>query len=99
MRTIHFPGGLWTLNLEAGGDPDGCSARDAAPTCLKMGEDKVQDKLTPRQVSIELKVNLAYVYTLIWSGKLRAEKIDGSWWIDPDSVAERISARQERINP
>ena len=41
-----------------------------------------------------LRVSIDYVYSLVWSGKLSARKIDGRWRVSADSVAKRISKRE-----
>lgn len=50
--------------------------------------------LGPREAARELGIRLDAVYSLIWAGKLKAKKVDGKWWIDASSVAERLKRRR-----
>jgi len=43
-----------------------------------------------------LGVTLKYVYDLVYSGKLKAEKIAGRWHIDAHAVEARLRQRGER---
>lgn len=40
-----------------------------------------------------LSVQLGYVYTLIWGGKLEARKVDGRWLVSEEAVEARLAAR------
>ena len=46
--------------------------------------------LSVREAAAELRVGVTQVYTLLWDGRLRAQKIDGQWRISKDSVQERL---------
>ena len=51
-------------------------------------------ELTPREVAVRLKVNLAYVYHLVWSEKLPAKRANGRWFIPVDAVDVRLKAKE-----
>jgi len=49
---------------------------------------------TPREAAIILGIRLDSVYSLIWAGRLAAEKRDGQWRIEKGSVEARLSAKR-----
>jgi excisionase family DNA binding protein len=56
--------------------------------------------MAEREISIaeaarRLGTTLTYVYSLVWSGKLPARKINRLWQISADAVAARLKARGE----
>jgi hypothetical protein len=53
--------------------------------------------LGPRETARVLGIRLDAVYSLIWSGKLPAEKRDGRWLISYSSVAARVTAKADRL--
>jgi excisionase family DNA binding protein len=55
--------------------------------------------LTARQVAHELGIRLDTVYSLIWAGKLRAEKCDGAWKVPLTAVKERLKERTDAKKP
>lgn len=51
-----------------------------------------------REISVaeaarKLSVTLAYVYALIWGGKLEARKVDERWHVSEQAVNARLEAR------
>jgi excisionase family DNA binding protein len=54
---------------------------------------KKTNQLTVRQVARRLNVQMTYVYTLLWSGKLAGKKI-GSRWYTPESVVADYEQRK-----
>ena len=42
-----------------------------------------------------LRVGLPYIYALIWSGKLAAQKIDGRWQVSEEAVHARMKGRED----
>jgi excisionase family DNA binding protein len=50
--------------------------------------------LTPRQAAIRLNVSLAYIYHLVWAGKLPAKRTGGRWLIEAGAVNLRLKARE-----
>ena len=51
-------------------------------------------ELTARQAALRLNVSLAYVYHLLWAGKLPARRLDGRWRIPEDAVEVRLRAKE-----
>ncbi len=54
------------------------------------------ETLTPRAAALLLGVRLDSIYTLIWAGKLEADKKDGRWEIPRLAVEARASLRHTR---
>ena len=52
--------------------------------------------VTPRQAAKELGIRLDATYSLIWAGKLTARKLNGRWFVSPDSVQQRQKKREAR---
>jgi len=50
--------------------------------------------LTPREAAQRLRIGLDSVYALIWSGKLRAKKVEGRWLINAWDVDARWRNRE-----
>ncbi len=50
-------------------------------------------EVTPRVGAQMLGVNLQFLYQLIWSGKLPARKVSGTWRIPIEALEERIKER------
>ena len=51
-------------------------------------------KLTPAQFAKESGLTLSYVYALVWSGRLPAEKADGVWQISAAELERRKAVAQ-----
>ena len=49
--------------------------------------------VTPRQAALILGIRLDSVYSLIWAGRLAAEKCDGRWRVDRAAAEARIRDR------
>jgi excisionase family DNA binding protein len=54
--------------------------------------------MTEREISVaeaarRLNVALAYVYALLWAGKLKAKKVNGKWRVSADAVEARLKLR------
>jgi excisionase family DNA binding protein len=52
--------------------------------------------ISPREAAQMLGTRLDAVYSLIWAGRLKAEKRDGLWLIDREAVDGRIKERNEK---
>jgi excisionase family DNA binding protein len=48
---------------------------------------------TPREAAQRLKVELGYVYHLLWSGRLPGVQRNGRWLIPEAAIAEREKGR------
>ena len=55
-----------------------------------------KDKMTANEAAKELGVELNYLYNLVRTGRLEAEKQDGEWAISAQAVRERINRRASR---
>jgi len=60
---------------------------------------KTQSELTPRAAAQRLCISLDSVYSLVWAGKLLANKRDGRWAIPLAAVEARVKAREVRQRP
>jgi excisionase family DNA binding protein len=49
--------------------------------------------MSPREVAQTLGIRLDAVYSLIWAGRLRAEKQDGRWLVSRGAVDARVQDR------
>jgi excisionase family DNA binding protein len=52
--------------------------------------------MSTREAAMKLRVELGYVYQLIWSGKLAARRERDGWRISAAAVDARISALNDR---
>jgi excisionase family DNA binding protein len=52
--------------------------------------------MTPREVARTLGIRLDAVYSLIWAGKLLAEKAEGRWLVSQAAVQARADSRAHR---
>ncbi len=52
--------------------------------------------MTPREVARTLGIRLDAVYSLIWAGKLQAERRDGRWLVSQAAVETRARAKAQR---
>jgi excisionase family DNA binding protein len=55
---------------------------------------KQQSELSPRQVAQRLRIGLDSVYSLVWSGKLSARKVDGRWRVQASDVDARLARKE-----
>jgi len=55
-----------------------------------------QLEITPREAAQRLGIGLDSVYSLLWSGKLAARRLEGRWRILAASVEARLQAREAR---
>jgi excisionase family DNA binding protein len=55
--------------------------------------------MAPREVAQTLGIRLDAVYSLIWAGKLHADKLDGRWSIPRAAVEARLNSRTRRKAP
>ena len=46
-----------------------------------------------REAARRLGVSLKNIYDLVWSGRLRADKVDGKWRISAPAVEARLKQR------
>ena len=53
-------------------------------------------KMKANEAAKELGVELNYLYNLVRTGRLEAEKQDGEWAISAQAVQERINKRGSR---
>jgi excisionase family DNA binding protein len=52
--------------------------------------------LSPNAAARRLGVSLDYLYKLLWSGKMEAQKVNERWRVPLASIEERLRNRQER---
>ena len=52
--------------------------------------------LSPREAAQRLGVALSYLYSLIWTGRLEAEKVNTRWRIPSAAVEQRLRQREAR---
>lgn len=52
-------------------------------------------EITAIAAARKLGVGLGFLYSLIWTGKLSARKIDRQWRISVDSIEARLKQRGE----
>ena len=57
---------------------------------------KQHSELSPREAAQRLGIGLDSVYSLLWSGKLAARKVDGRWLVSPSEVDARLKSREAR---
>lgn len=48
-----------------------------------------ETEITVAEAARRLGVTIAYVYTLVWAGKLEARKENGRWLVSSKAVEER----------
>jgi hypothetical protein len=53
-------------------------------------------KIGPREAARQRGISMQAIYALIWTGKLRAEKKDGRWWIDVRDLQKSTRQRRRR---
>jgi excisionase family DNA binding protein len=56
--------------------------------------------MADREISVaeaarKLGMALTYVYSLVWTGKLRARKVNRQWRVSAEAVEARLKARGE----
>jgi hypothetical protein len=54
------------------------------------------DRPSTADAARALRTTLSHVYSLIWAGKLVAVKEDGRWLICPESLSERVRAKERK---
>jgi len=52
-------------------------------------------EITVAEAARKLGMALTYVYSLVWSGKLKARKVNRQWRVSADAVESRLKARGE----
>ena len=57
---------------------------------------KHPEELSPREAAQMMGVRLDLTYSLIWSGKLPAQKREGRWFIPIEAVERRMKQREAR---
>jgi excisionase family DNA binding protein len=55
--------------------------------------------MAPREVARTLGIRLDAVYSLIWAGKLPADKVEGQWSISRAAVEARLASKTRRKAP
>jgi len=60
---------------------------------------KRQLELTPREAAQKLGIGLDSVYSLLWSRKLPAKKVDGRWLVKASEVGARLKSKEARRGP
>jgi len=55
--------------------------------------DTTVESMTPAQFAKASGLSLSYVYGLVWSGRIQAEKVDEVWAIPASELAKRQEAR------
>lgn len=61
-----------------------------------MSEAHVKKRPTAsvKDAARQIGVTLKNIYDLVWSGRLQAEKVDGVWRIDAESIEAPLNRRQ-----
>jgi len=54
-----------------------------------------EKEISVAEAACRLNVALSYVYTLVWAGKLKAQKVNGTWQISAEAVEARRKGRGE----
>jgi excisionase family DNA binding protein len=54
-----------------------------------------KQEISVAEAARRLGVALTYVYSLLWSGKLKARKVNGQWQIPSEAIQSRLKARGE----
>jgi excisionase family DNA binding protein len=49
-----------------------------------------EEEISVAETARRLRVQLPYTYSLLWSGHLKARKVNRQWRVDAASVAERL---------
>jgi len=57
---------------------------------------KQQSNLSPKETAQRLGIGLDSVYSLVWSGKLAARKVDGRWLVSASDVDTRLKSKEAR---
>jgi excisionase family DNA binding protein len=71
----------------------------ATVEAIIVSKSKTTDtQLTVRQVARRLNVQMTYVYTLLWSGKLAGKKIGGHWYTPESVVADYEQRKTSKLN-
>jgi len=55
-----------------------------------------QSEISPRETAQRLRIGLDSVYSLLWSGKLPARKVDGRWRVQVSDVDARLERKEAR---
>jgi excisionase family DNA binding protein len=53
---------------------------------------KSEQEITAIEAARRLNVGLDYLYSLLWTGKLRGKKVNGRWTVSEQAVQERARA-------
>ena len=65
-------------------------------TTIRKHKEEVlmaNNEITVAETARQLHVELNYVYSLLWAGKLEARKVNGQWRISSEAVEDRLKAR------
>jgi excisionase family DNA binding protein len=54
-----------------------------------------EHEITVAEAARRLGITLSYAYSLLWTGKLKARKVNKQWRISADAVAARLKSRAE----
>lgn len=54
-----------------------------------------EKELSAVEAARKLGVGLDYLYSLLWTGKLKASKVGKRWQIPPEAVEARLKQRAE----
>lgn len=55
---------------------------------------KRRSEIPAKEAALRLGVGLGYVYHLVWSGKLRATRRDGRWFIPVAAIEQRLKGEE-----
>lgn len=55
----------------------------------------IEKELSAIEAACKLGVGLDYLYSLLWTGKLRGTKVDGRWAVSADAVTARLKLRNQ----
>ena len=54
---------------------------------------KRENELTPVEAARRLGIGLDYLYALLWTGKLKGQKVEGRWQVPAAEVEARLRKR------
>lgn len=51
--------------------------------------------MSPRELAVKSGMSIQWIYTLIWIGRIKADKVDGRWVVSEEE-AERFLERRTK---
>jgi hypothetical protein len=53
------------------------------------------EEISAAEAARRLRVEMAYLYSLLWTGKLAARKVNGRWLVSVEAVRTRLEGRMK----